>query len=259
MEEERTVLCIANQKGGCGKTTIAYHLARLAAQEGQKSVLAVDMDPQGNLTELFTEGELKAENHTRSIFDEKSPVPLTVVDGIRLIGSDITLSAYEKRASWHDIGLLRLYLSDRPEKLVIVDCPPNLGLMTSSALFCATRLLVPVTMGRSSVKGLRDLFATAKDLRDMGKDVLVEPLGIVLNAMAEGQLRAREARELLWQGYSALMLKTIIPQAASIEMAMNHKKAAWEIEPRGKASKAFHDLYAEIAGRLLWTSNEQPM
>jgi chromosome partitioning protein len=175
MEEERTVLCVANQKGGCGKTTIAYHLARLAAQ-ASKSVLAVDMDPQGNLTELFTEGELKTENHTRGIFDEKSPTPLTVTDGIRLIGSDITLSAYEKRASWHDIGLLRLYLADRPERLIIVDCPPNLGLMTSSALFCATRLLVPVTMGRSSVKGLRDLFATAKDLRDMGKDVQVEQL-----------------------------------------------------------------------------------
>lgn len=252
MEEENAIIAVANQKGGAGKTTIAYHLSRLAAQAG-KSVLVVDVDPQGNLTELFTEGEIKSENHTRLIFDEKAPVPLTVVDGIRLIGSDISLSAYEKRASWHDIGLLRLYLIDRPERLIIIDCPPNLGLMTSSALFCATRLLVPVTMGRSSVKGLRDLFATAKDLRDMGKDVQVEPLGIVLNAMAEGQLRAREARELLWQGYSALMLKTIIPQAASVEMAMNHKKAVWEIEPRGKAAKAFRELYAEIAGRLMWT------
>jgi cellulose biosynthesis protein BcsQ len=72
--------------------------------------------------------------------------------------------------------------------------------------------------------------------------------------MAEGQLRAREARELLWQGYAALMLKTIIPQAASVELAMNHKQAVWEVEPKGKAARAFRDLYAEIAGRLLWTS-----
>jgi len=251
MEEERTILCVANQKGGAGKTTIAYHLARLAAQAG-RSVLVVDVDPQGSMTELFTEDEIQTENHTRLIFDERSPVPLTVVDGIRLIGSDIALGAYEKRASWHDIGLLRLYVMDRPEKLVIIDCPPNLGLMTSSALFCATRLLVPVTMGRGSVKGLKDLFATAKDLRDMGKDVTVEPLGIVLNGIAEGQLRAREARDLLWRGYSGLMLKTVIPQAASVEMAMNHKKAVWEIEPRGKAALAFRSLYAEVAGRLLW-------
>lgn len=251
MEEEKNTIAVANQKGGTGKTTIAYHLARLAAQAG-RSVLVVDMDPQGNMTELFTEDEIADANHAKLIFDEKSPVPLVVVDNIRLIGSDIALGAYEKRASWHDIGLLRLYLMDRPEKLVIIDCPPNLGLMTSSALFCATRLLVPVTMGRSSVKGLRDLFATAKDLRDMGKDVQVEPLGIVLNGMAEGQLRAREARDLLWQGYSGLMLKTIIPQAASVEMAMNHKKAVWEIEPKGKAALAFRALYAEVAGRLQW-------
>jgi len=252
MEEEKTILCVANQKGGTGKTTLAYHLSRLAAQAG-RSVLVVDMDPQGNMTELFTEDEIQTENHAKLIFDERSPVPLVVADGIRLIGSDIALGAYEKRASWHDIGLLRLYVMDRPEKLVIIDCPPNLGLMTSSALFCATRLLVPVTMGRGSVKGLKDLFSTAKDLRDMGKDVTVEPLGIVLNGIAEGQLRAREARDLLWGGYSGLMLKTVIPQAASVEMAMNHKKAVWEVEPKGKAALAFRALYAEVAGRLLWT------
>lgn len=251
MDEQKTILCVANQKGGTGKTTIAYHLARLAAQAGH-SVLVIDTDPQGNMTEKFTEGEIADANHTRFIFDEKSPVPLVVADGIRLIGSDITLGAYEKRASWHDIGLLRLYLMDRPEKLIIIDCPPNLALMTSSALFAATRLLVPVTMGKDSVKGLKDLFAAARDLRDMGKDVQVEPLGIVLNGIAEGQLRAREARDLLWKGYAGLMLKTVIPQAASVEMAMNHKQAVWEIEPRGKAAKAFRDLYAEIAGRLLW-------
>jgi chromosome partitioning protein len=251
MEEEKVIIAVANQKGGAGKTTIAYHLARLAAQAG-RSVLVVDVDPQGNMTELLTEGDVADANHTKLIFDEKNPVPMAVVDNIRLIGSDITLSAYENKLNWRNIGLLRLYLNDRPERLVIIDCPPNLGLMTSSALFCATRLLVPVTMGRSSVKGLRDLFATAKDLRDMGKDVTVEPLGIVLNSMATGQLRAREARDLLWQGYATLMLKTTIPQAASVEMAMNHKKAVWEIEPRGKAAAAFRELYAEIAGRLLW-------
>ena len=174
------IIAFANQKGGVGKTTLAFHLAKAIAEGGQR-VLAVDNDPQGNLTESLLNLNAELEADISDIYKGAQVVPQNLGDNLDLIGSNIRLAT----AGDGDFDLvfrLREGLADLVEEydVVIVDSLPSLGTLQLAALTVATDLLIPVKPSKWSFTGLGDLLDTVGRVQKRTNPRL-NVAGIVLN------------------------------------------------------------------------------
>jgi cellulose biosynthesis protein BcsQ len=115
------VIAFASLKGGTGKTTLTYNLASLWADRG-KRVLAIDFDPQGNLTFAFLPPEsLPEESQTRCLFSRKSPQPYPVSENLWLLGADSKLSSWDMRGTNPDLLLPSQVIRSLPFDLVLLD------------------------------------------------------------------------------------------------------------------------------------------
>ena len=95
-------IAVANQKGGVGKTTVAFNLAQILSSRRRTKVLAIDNDPQGNLTSSFLENPLELNAHVLDAYDERPFMPMQISENLYLLGSDITLAQVER----HPVQLL---------------------------------------------------------------------------------------------------------------------------------------------------------
>jgi len=163
------IIAVANQKGGCGKTTTAINLSAALAQKG-KRVLLLDLDPQSHAT--IGLGALKVEpfNSTFGIFaTEKDQIrkigdiTMSVEDSLDLVPSHIILSTIEHELKEREDGLLILTKAINRAELqydyLIIDCPPNLGFLTFNALRAANEILVPVETSAFAIMGVGKLIS----------------------------------------------------------------------------------------------------
>ncbi|HIK55029.1 MAG TPA: ParA family protein [Synechococcales cyanobacterium M55_K2018_004] len=182
------ITAIANQKGGVAKTTSTIALAGLLAEEG--TCLAVDLDPQGNLTmglgiEL-EEGQLTTYDVMTGRATASEAIIETLYD-IDLLAGDITLAKIEKELQDHPdrFYALRKSLDEVAEdyEQILIDCPPSLGMLTINAFAAADTLLIPVQCQFFALKGLEGLLETIESVKSrINPDLQV--LG-VLPTMAE--------------------------------------------------------------------------
>jgi chromosome partitioning protein len=170
-------LALVNQKGGCGKTTTAVNLAASLASV-KHSVLLIDLDPQGHSTLAL--GGICRGRRGKSVFDllygEEADdlgidqVAFPVYAHLDLVPSDITLSTAEQRLAslpGREERLRRkIEALTRPYEFIIIDCPPNLGILTVNALLAVKEVIVPVDPGIYSLQGLIALERTLGVLRD---------------------------------------------------------------------------------------------
>lgn len=242
-------IVMTNQKGGVGKTTLAFHLAMLFAADS-KSVLAVDLDPQANLTSCFLRSDLPADNNAALLFQGGRPNPLTVSDHLDLVGTDSSLSRYEDHnasvylesiGSWLDAG--------DAHDVVVIDTPPAMGLFTRGALLAADFAIIPADVSWFALKGLADLIASIEALRSSHK-AGIRPLGIVLNNIQERQSFAQETWAALDDLYGHLLFKTTIPESVRVREATSQGIPVTQLDAKGKAASAYRRLYREIVARL---------
>ena len=198
------IVALFNNKGGVGKTTLAYHLAHMMPRVGSPT-LAVDLDPQANLTAFFLNEETlesvwDEEGPARTVFrciepiqkgigDIEHPAPVPISDGLHLICGDLRLSLFENRLSdaWphcyeSDESALRatsafyrimtLGAEAVGASLVIVDVGPNLGAINRAALLAADFLVFPLAADMFSIQGLRNLGPTVNDWRSNWQKIL---------------------------------------------------------------------------------------
>jgi chromosome partitioning protein len=160
-------IAVVNQKGGVGKTTIAFNLAQILAEQHKNNILAVDNDPQANLTSSFIEGHVEKKANIITAYDDKPLMPQPISNFIKLLGSDTNLAAVaEKDFSVifrlkESLKTLQCLVS-RDFDFTIIDCLPSFGHLHLAALTAADYVLIPVKPAPYALAGMKDLFETIK-------------------------------------------------------------------------------------------------
>jgi chromosome partitioning protein len=244
-----TVIAFANQKGGVAKTTTTLNLAVAFAEQGLK-VLAVDLDPQGNLT--MSQG-LNPDTIERSMFDvlvhrlpiqeivHKTEVDLAV-SSIDLAGAELALSSLIGR----ERALEKALLPVKPEyDYVLIDTPPSLGLLTINALVASNSVIVPVQCEYLSLRGLVQLENTLSMIREnLNPHVAI---GGILPTMYDTRtLHSREAIEILEENFGDLVFKTRIRKTVRYAEAPVKGSSIIKYDPTGPAAEAYRSLAKEV-------------
>lgn len=197
------IIAIANQKGGVAKTTSTIALGGLLA-EGCRC-LAVDLDPQGNLT---TGLGVKIQNQQPTAYemliDDTQSAEEVLVEtqcGLYLIPADISLAKGEKEILGEigNTGFLKRKLLPLREKFdhILIDCPPSLGLLTVNALAAADSVLIPVQCQFFALEGLRQLLETIKGIRSREVNPQLQILGVIPTMAEKNTLTTQDALNTL--------------------------------------------------------------
>jgi chromosome partitioning protein len=243
------VIAFANQKGGVAKTTTTLNLGVALAEKGH-SVLAVDLDPQGNLT--MSQG-WNPDEIERSMFDvlvHKLPITEIIrtseidlaVSSIDLAGAELALSSMIGRERALEKALLPVRES---YDYVLIDTPPSLGLLTINALVAANGVIVPVQCEYLSLRGLVQLENTLSMIRE-NLNPHVEIQGILPTMYDKRLLHSREAVEILKENFGDLVLQTKIRKTVRYAEAPVKGQSVLAYDPSGEAAGMYRDLAKEV-------------
>jgi|HubBroStandDraft_1064217.scaffolds.fasta_scaffold37035_4 chromosome partitioning protein len=245
------IIAVCNQKGGIGKTTSCVQLAQALSRKRRK-VLLMDADPQANTTLLLT-GTRK---HVRGLGEVlRGEVPLQ--DVVQLLPSGVSLCASTRlegidRVLEGQPALLGAALEAAPLEAydpVIIDCPPQLGMLTVNALVAAEAVLVPVLPAFLALDAVKQLAGTIK--RAQGRNPGLVVLGYLLVQVHQGEKVSAESREQL-RGYGGpLLWKTEIPVDTRLKMDPASTR-------HSRGVKAYELAARELGRRLKQLDQEQP-
>lgn len=244
------VFTISNQKGGVAKTTTAISLAAALAERSRR-VLAIDMDPQANLTMgLGKDPDALPVTmfHVLTGRPLEAAVVPTEVAGLALAPADLTLAGAEKRL-FGEIGfdeILRSKLRPFEGRFddVVIDCPPSLGLLTVNAITAATVVIVPVQCEYFSARGLGQLLEIASTVREKRNPTLAVR---VLPTLYDR--RNRVCREILAELRSAFpseVLSTVIGIDTRLRESCAEGRPITEFAPETRAAAEYRALAAEL-------------
>lgn len=246
------IIAVANQKGGVGKTTTSVNISSAVALEG-RSVLLVDMDPQGNATSGLgvDPRSLKKTVYNclikENIFEE---VCLrTAVTGLSLLpanadlaGAEIELVNVENRESH-----LREALKAVVEKydVIFLDCPPALGILTINALAAANSVLIPVQCEYYAMEGLTRLISSIDRVRQaFNPDLGLE--GIVLTMFDARNTLARQVAEQVRSHFTEKVYRTVIPRNVTLAEAPSYGRPGILYNVASAGSQAYVALAKEF-------------
>jgi chromosome partitioning protein len=243
------VIAFANQKGGVAKTTTTLNLA-VALRERGLRVLAIDLDPQGNLT--MSQG-LNPDEIERSMFDvlvHRLPIQEVIhqaevdlaVSSIDLAGAELALSSLIGR----ERALEKALAPVRGDyDYVLIDTPPSLGLLTINALVASNGVIVPVQCEYLSLRGLVQLQATLEMIRE-NLNPEVDILGILATMFDRRTLHAREAIEILRENFGELVFNTRIRKTIRYAEAPVKGQSVLQYDPSSEAAEMYRDLAKEV-------------
>jgi len=249
------ILAIANQKGGVGKTTTAVNLATSLAAVG-KTVLLIDLDPQGNAS---TGLGISRQNRVVSTYDllfggctakqaavaTRVPRLSIVPASVHLAGADIELVTAESREF-----RLREALRSGTEDFdyVLIDCPPSLSLITLNALVAAHAVLVPLQCEFFALEGLSQLVRTIDRVRDTFNPEL-EIQGVVLTMFDKRNNLSQQVADDVRAFFGPKVYTTLIPRNVRVSEAPSHGLPAIIYDMRCPGSQAYIQLAKEMLKR----------
>jgi len=162
------IIAISNQKGGVAKTTTAQTIAAILKQRGYK-VLAIDFDPQGNLSDSIN-AETEDKNTIYEVLKKEADVneAIQCLPAFDIIPADIILASADQTLAQtgKEYQLQEsIELIKNQYDFIIIDTPPSLGILTINAFTAADEIIIPTTAGKFAVKGIKELFNTVKNVR----------------------------------------------------------------------------------------------
>jgi chromosome partitioning protein len=248
------VICVANQKGGVGKTTTAVNLGASLAAAGRTALL-IDIDPQANATSgcgvrpeeaPFSIYDALLGNRTLDEISRPSAVDgLVVAPASRdLVGADIDLISLPDR----EYRLRELVSQVRGRhSFVIIDCPPSLSLLTINGLTAADSVLIPLQCEYYALEGLAALIDTIGRVREhFNSNLQIE--GILLTMFDSRNTLARQVATEIRQHFAGQVFETVIPRNVRLGESPSHGLPALVYDGRSRGAAAYKDLASELVG-----------
>jgi chromosome partitioning protein len=248
-ERRARIISFANQKGGVAKTTTTLNLAVAFAESGHE-VLAVDLDPQGNLTMSQGIDPDKVDASMYDVLVEHIPIRDVIherevdiaVASIDLAGAEIAMSMQIGRERSLEKALSAV-IDDYD--FICIDTPPSLGLLTVNALTASDKVIVPVQCEYLSMRGLVQLQNTLQMIREnLNPRVHIE--GILPTMLDSRTVHAKEAVEILEENFGELVFRSRIRKAIKFAEAPVRGSSVLKYDPNGNAANYYRELAKEV-------------
>jgi chromosome partitioning protein len=251
------IVAIANQKGGVGKTTTAVNLG-VALAEKKLRVLLIDLDPQANATSALGMQEVEGESIYESLLGGVSiadKILPTRVDNLFIIPADLDLAGAEVEIARMPEHLTRLsktlstFRSDETFDLVLLDCPPSLGILMTNALAAADEILTPIQCEYFALEGLVKIVRVVEQVRDSGANDHVEIGGIVMTMFDSRTNLSGQVVDEVRKHFGPRVYSTIIPRTVRLSEAPSFGKSILEYDSSGVGASAYRSLAREFIKR----------
>ena len=252
------VLAVANQKGGVGKTTTAVNVSACLAAAG-KSVLLFDLDPQANATSGLGFEKVEGASAYRPLLGEGAlldRIQKTAFDRLEIIPSEVDMCGADVELARSENHLQRVaqtlepVLQSQRFEVILIDCPPSLGILTLNAFAAAHSLLVPLQCEYYALEGISMITRILNQLRETGVNPQLELLGVLMT-MFDGRTNlSQQVVGEVRQHFGELVFETVIPRTTRLAEAPSFGKPIIYYDKYSAGAAAYELLTQELIKRL---------
>jgi chromosome partitioning protein len=253
-----TVIAIANQKGGVGKTTTAVNLAACLASVG-KRVLLFDLDPQANATSGLGLEKIEGASAYQALLGEGAlldKIQKTAYDRLHIIPGEVDLCGADIELARGEDHLHRVAQALKPVldanrfDLILIDCPPSLGVLTLNAFAAADGLLIPLQCEYYALEGISMINRVLGQLRDTGVNPRLEILGVLMT-MYDGRTKlSQQVVSEVQQHFGERVFETVIPRTTRLAEAPSFGKPIIYYDKYSAGAAAYEVLAQDVLRRL---------